>query len=179
MRHDKRKVVFVDLDSTLCDTRQRWSMLAEDPGQTDWVAYSLACADDAPIEGTVALVKMLFAHYTIVILSGRMKQADAATRKWLSDHGVPYDMILLRADEDEYIPNGEWKSQQITQFKEFFNSAEIALLIDDWPEVKEVIERDHGIPVLMVNPLYRLEEYMSEAEAVENRDGVAWTRTLR
>lgn len=176
----RSSVVFVDLDSTLADTRPRWHLIHEDYNKTDWVKYALACENDLPITGTAALVRMLFLYHRIVILSGRAAVASPKTRKWLSNHAIPYDMLILREEgEDFYTPNGEWKSKQIREWKAEHPNDVLSLVIDDWPEVKEAIERDHGIPVLMVNPLYRLEEYAPEAEKAENREGVAWARNLR
>jgi hypothetical protein len=180
MDRHRPSVVFVDLDSTLADTRPRWHLIEDDYDKTDWVKYALACADDIPITGTAALVRMLFQFHRIVILSGRAAAASKLTREWLSNHVIPYDMIVLREEgPDFYTPNGEWKSKQIAKWKYEHPQDVLSLVIDDWPEAKEVIERDHGIPVLMVNPMYRLEEYAPEAEKVENREGVSWARTLR
>jgi len=173
------QTVFVDLDSTLADTRQRWHLIDRENG-TDWVEYAMACAGDVPIHGTVTLVRMLFPQNRIIILSGRADEAASLTREWLSRFAVPYDVLILRGKEDFYVPNGEWKRDRIREWQNEHPEHFISLLIDDWPETKEVIEKELDIPVLMVNPLYNVDEYVPEAESVENREA-AWTgkRDLR
>lgn len=59
--------------------------------------------DDMPNEPVVMTVQALAAHpnvAAIVAISGRPEQARHLTARWLNDHNIPCDELLLRADSD-------------------------------------------------------------------------------
>lgn len=147
---NRRRAVFVDLDSTLCDTRQRWHMInAEDKASTDWEAYSQACADDEPFPGPVRLVQLLYeVGFAIVILSARDEVARAATEDWLQRHHIPYDALYLRQRGDKK-PLAEYKRAVLESVAHNWIPE---LFIDDWPPVKDALA--DLLPVVIVNPMY-------------------------
>jgi predicted kinase len=80
----------VDLDGTLA--------LAES-GRSyyDWSRVD----EDSPIERAIALVRLLHAAgHTIVIVTGRDAVCEAETKEWLEVWGVPYDLLIMRPEED-------------------------------------------------------------------------------
>lgn len=155
-----KKVVFVDLDSTLCDTRHRWWLIEERREQNgemtpdDWRDYSMLCENDIPIFGTVQLVRTLAqAGIIIVILSARMDDSAVETTNWLAKHHVPFHDIVLKNISQEYMSNGEWK---VTMMLDWLNSHagyEVVMMIDDLPEISAKL-LEVGIPTLLVNPAY-------------------------
>lgn len=171
------RYVFCDLDSTLCDTRQRWHLIR--PGDerrfTDWVAYSMACADDAPVVGTVTLLRLLVSaiDVRIVILSGRNVAATDLTVEWLERHEVPYDGLLLRDDARfGRIPNGRYKREQILSWMIEHPHDEAFLMIDDYPAVAPHLA-EIGVPTLIVDPGYSegdagMLAYASDTENAED-----------
>jgi hypothetical protein len=168
------ETVFFDLDSTLADTRQRWGLInEEDPDSTDWVAYAQACADDVPFAGPAALIRLLWkAGYRVVILTGRSGESEGVTRKWLMEHSIPFDHLVMREKGNKYEANGPWKARKLKEFVKAHPRVKPVLMVDDWPDVKIHVEAA-GVPVLTFNPLYKFEE--TEAERVENREGQSAT----
>ena len=143
--------VCVDLDSTLCDTRHRQHMIhaADDPVPTDWRAYSLACADDAPIEGSIALLRLLALSCRIVILSARDEAARGLTERWLRDHQVPYDRLILYRPQVDDADMGAFKAAQVERLRA--EGAEVALMVEDALPVAASI-RALGVATLLVRP---------------------------
>jgi phosphoglycolate phosphatase-like HAD superfamily hydrolase len=180
---NKRYTVFVDLDSTLCDTRQRWHLIdAEDREKTDWAAYSRACANDEPFVGNIALVDLLYdAGFNIVILSGRDESAREDTEMWLRAMDVQYDELFLRDESlaEHSGSNAEYKLKRIAAYKAETGAIPV-LMIDDWPPVQDALE-DAGIPTVLVNPRYGEETSKTDASP-ENRtttdNGSATTQVL-
>ena len=127
-----------------------------------WLDYSMACADDEPIEGAVAVVRFL--HQMMVWtglttakplmqfgVSGRNASAEDITRDWLKRHQVPLDDVFLRADDD-YTENGQLKVKVIGQLRA--RGYDVVLFIDDWQEAADTIQAATGVPVLVVKGLY-------------------------
>lgn len=146
------KTVFVDLDSTLCDTSPRHHLILDDRSKMDWEAYAMACGDDKPVEGVIRLVQMLARTrmFLIVILSGRMEKADKLTREWLQRFDVPYHDLILRPPDLEHLTNEQFKVQMMLQWLLEHPWTEPELVIDDWPPVAEKM-LELGIPCLIVN----------------------------
>jgi hypothetical protein len=149
----KRGTVCVDLDSTLCDTSHRHHLVlpGEERANTDWVAYSLACPDDVPIAGTCRLVRILSAHYRIVIVSSRDEQARALTEAWLAQEGVPFDELILGGVDGAPAGLAEFKVHHVSALLE--RGENVALVIDDMPGLPAAMA-PLGVPVLTVRPPY-------------------------
>ncbi len=56
--------------------------------------------EDVPIEHTVTILRKLAVDSTIVLVSGRQEKSRTVTQEWLRAHGVPFDLLLMRADGD-------------------------------------------------------------------------------
>jgi len=151
---DARATVCVDLDSTLADTRHRHHMVdPEDRERTDWVAYSLACAADAPIEGACGLVRMLAQTYRVVIVSSRDEKARSLTEAWLAEHDVPYDELVLGGDGSAPADLGEFKVHHVQRLLE--RGDRVVLVVDDLPVLPVAMAKAGlGVPVLTVRPPY-------------------------
>lgn len=147
----ERPVVCVDLDSTLCDTRHRQPMVAPqaDGAPPDWVAYSLACSGDVPVEGVCALVRILATSHRIVILSARDVSARELTATWLADHRVPYDDLLLGSDD---LYGGGLAAYKVRRIQRIIDAgAPVELMVDDDPAVASALAAV-DVPVLTVRP---------------------------
>jgi predicted secreted acid phosphatase len=145
-----------DLDSTIANTYHRqWmvpAILAKGPGAPTWDDYSMECANDTPIEGTVALMRMLSsAGHLIFIITGRSAAAEALTRHWLNRHHIPCDALLMRPAGDR-TANGKYKVQQIRKAADL--GYKVTLFVEDWPEAGDYITEHTGIPCLLVNANY-------------------------
>ncbi len=144
-----RRVVCFDLDSTICDTRHRQHMIlpGERRGETDWVAYSLACSDDAPVPGVVGLARLLSANHRIVLVSSRDERARELSERWLARHGVPYDELLLGGADGSPSDLVELKLHHLRGLAEA--GAKVELLVDDLRSVAGPAA-ELGVPVLTV-----------------------------
>lgn len=149
----RRGVVCVDLDSTLCDTSHRHHLVlqGDERVNTDWVAYSLACAEDAPIEGACRLVRLLHAYYRIVLVSSRDEQARSLTENWLARHDVPFDELILGGSDGAPAGLAEFKAHHVAALLE--RGEEVALVVDDMPGLPDALA-PLEVPVLTVRPPY-------------------------
>lgn len=150
---DARATVCVDLDSTLCDTSHRHHLVlaGEEREQTDWVAYSLACAGDAPIEGVRRLVRLLARDHRIVLVSSRDEQARALTEAWLAEHDVPFDELILGGVDGAPAALDAFKVHHVAALID--RGERVALVIDDLPSLPAAMA-PLGVPVLSVRPPY-------------------------
>jgi hypothetical protein len=89
----------------------------------------------------VLAVQALAAHPSvsaIIAISGREEKARGITTKWLTECGVPYDELLMRADGD-YRPDEVIKEEIYHQQLEHRFS--IAAVIDDRDRVVRMWRR--------------------------------------
>lgn len=143
-----QSVILVDLDSTVADTRHRSHLTPHNDPTATWDSYSMHCDGDAPIQGTVALLRLLVARHRIAIVSGRSFEAVDLTMDWLSQHRVPWDVMRLRYQDDCEDPL-EYKRSVLQELE----NQDIVLALEDWPAVAQMWE-DNGIPTVCVNPRY-------------------------
>lgn len=152
-------VVLWDLDSTLANTSHRQPMVplikARTPDGPTWLDYSLACSDDTPVDGAAVLVRLLGGRIRQFGVSGRNKSAEKLTWRWLDEHEIPLDELYLREDSD-HTPNGEYKVRVIRQIRA--SGLEVVLFVEDWKETGEYIRDQTGVPVLLVQGDYAVEE---------------------
>lgn len=150
MTREREAVVF-DIDATLADGRHRqgehpWHK----PGNT-WADFHATCHLDEPVAGPVMLARLLWkAGYAIVVLSGRGEETRTATQDWLAEHGVHYDLLLLRPDEHAETLNGPYKQAMLDLHLPPLGLVPV-LCVDDWPPVAEAVT---VCPTLLVNPQY-------------------------
>ena len=151
----KRATVCVDLDSTLADTSHRHHMVL--PGDqrdgTDWVAYSLACEEDKPIEGACQLVRILSRDHRIVVLSRRDEASRELTSRWLLRHRVPFDELILGGVDGAPADPREFKVHHLRAL--LGRGERIVLAVDDLPGLDVAVAgAGLDVPVLRVQPPY-------------------------
>lgn len=97
------KAVIVDMDGTL-------AQLPNHTGVRHWREWHKVLLDP-PNQPVVELVKVLArAGYRILVVSGRDEVCQADTETWLKQHGVPWDLLLLRRSGD-HRPDGVVKAE--------------------------------------------------------------------
>jgi hypothetical protein len=116
-------------------------------GRKTWHDYSLLCADDEPIEGAVALLRLLENQAWNIAVSGSSVLALGITRDWARRHDVPLDDFLMRPDD---TPNGEWKVAAVRRLRDA--GLTVRLFVEDWAPAAREIREQTGVPVLGVNP---------------------------
>ena len=139
-----------DLDSTLADTRHRHGLINND-GPTDWVAYSMACPGDDPIEWTVNLWRLFYSRgWALSIVTGRNNRARGLTMDWLTAHGIYPDMLLMADDHHATMDHGEYKAMSVREVAARLGQP-VSLHIDDWAPVAPALAKI-GVPCLIVTP---------------------------
>jgi hypothetical protein len=154
---DAKTVVLSDLDSTIADTEHRHHLLPAVNPDSDWERYSLACTGDIPIQGTVAALRLHNAHHQIRIVSGRAEAAQEITYRWLNRHLIPCQALKLyryapeevRELNDGLTINARHKISYIRWLRAC--GMEVVLMYEDSALVAGHIERETGVPVVLVS----------------------------
>lgn len=90
--------ILVDMDHTLSDSAWRDARIGSPAG---WDHYHEALIEDPPLVDTVLLINGLWtAGFYIVGVTARPEKWRSLSQKWLSDHHVEMDEILMRKDDD-------------------------------------------------------------------------------
>lgn len=138
----KPPAVIIDLDGTL--TSAQWRVHHIEGGRRDWRRFFEAMGRDAPVPALVDLVTWVAHHATVVLLTGRPDDHEEAIRRWLADHAVPYDQLLMRGTGDrrpDTVVKRERYREQIAPHHD------VRLVVDDRPSVIEMW-RAEGLYVL-------------------------------
>jgi hypothetical protein len=129
----KNGVVIFDFDGCISICNWRQATLPANSDRKNYDDFHELSIYDPPNEWIVNIMcRMKILGVKVVILTGRM---DANLRKstdWLNDHGVPYDWIQMRADND-YRPSALFKAEYIAKFYK----EEIKMIFDDNSKVIE------------------------------------------
>lgn len=134
--------VVVDLDGTL--TSAGWREHHLGPDRRDWAAFFAGMEHDAPVKPLVELVDWVAAHAAVILLTGRPDEHEAVIRRWLADHGVVYDRLMMRASGDRR-PDTVVKRERYR--RDIAPHHDVRLVIDDRPRVIEMW-RTEGLYVL-------------------------------
>jgi protein phosphatase len=134
--------VIVDLDGTL--TSAAWREHHLTGMRKDWPAFFAGMGRDAPVEALVDLVGWVANHAAVVLLTGRPDEHEPAIRRWLADHQVTYDRLLMR-------PGGDRRPDTVVKrelyHRDIASRYDVRLAIDDRPRVIEMW-REVGVYVL-------------------------------
>lgn len=132
---DAPPAIIVDIDGTLASHEG-----VRNPYEWDKVGL------DKPRMNVVNFVKMMFSNTEIILLSGRDGSCREQTIGWLLQHGIPYDILLMRTA-------GDSRSDYVIK-KELFNVVRndfnIILAIDDRDQIVN-LWRSMGIECWQVN----------------------------
>lgn len=142
-----------DLDSTLRSSVQRRYLLPEvRAGRKTWDDYSHLAKDDAPIPGSVALLRLLntftFGVFNVAV-TGASDATLQMTRDWCKEYDVPLDEFMMRPAFDE-TENGVWKVSCVRKLQAA--GMDVQLFVEDWEPIARYIAQETDIPVLGINP---------------------------
>lgn len=134
--------VVVDLDGTLTSATWREHLVAE--GRKDWRRFFAGMGRDAPVRALVDLVAWVADDAAVVLLTGRPEDHESTVRRWLGEHGVVYDELLMR-------PGGDRRPDTVMKRERYLRDIapryDVRLVIDDRPKVIEMW-REEGLYVL-------------------------------
>lgn len=129
--------VICDVDGTLAHMVNR--------GPYDTSKY----LDDAKDETVHYAFARLAGADTRIICSGRSEEGRADTEKWLADHGIIYDLLLMR-------PAGDVRKDSIVKrelYEEHIQGKyNVRLVLDDRNQVVDMWRNELGLKVFQVAP---------------------------
>lgn len=146
-------VVIFDLDGTLALIDDRRAISTKPNGKIDWDTFfdPANIALDKPNMPVIHMARTLAnAGHTIVILSGRSKATKDATRAWLNQFGVPFDVLKMRptSNEFKFMPDDKLKKMWLDKL---FVNDNIVCVFDDRQKVVDMW-RDNGLTCMQVAP---------------------------
>lgn len=145
----KSSVIF-DLDSTLSNPGHRLHLIVKDMEKRQWDGpnwdlFHERGALDPGNPHIILLARLLHQEFKIVVMTGRPNNHREATLKWLEQHGVPVDLLLMR----EY---GDWRLDTLVKqdlLDQLIASGYMPFLaVDDRRDVATMF-RKNGIPCLI------------------------------
>jgi hypothetical protein len=133
-------VAVVDIDGVVADVRHRlWHL---DSRPRDWNGFFAGAAADPLLPEGQAVVTELAREATVVWVTGRPARLRRVTVRWLRRHGLPAEHLVMRGDADRR-PARVYKREAVRELR---RSCRVTLVVDDDPEVIEVLRAD-GFPV--------------------------------
>lgn len=144
---DKPKVVWSDLDGTLCDvSHRRHFVRCEDGQRKDWKGFFDAMVDDTVNESVAQTLAKFATSHKIVLCSGRPDNYKRQTEAWLNKHGIYYNDLFMRSRSDQRQDN---VVKEILLDFEVLTRYSIEFCLDDRNQVVKML-RQRGLTVFQV-----------------------------
>jgi hypothetical protein len=121
------KAILIDIDHTLSDAAWRDPMIG---GEGGWDAYHNASVDDKVAEDMAIFIRAVrYVPLLAVGCTGRPEQFRLITMRWLLQHGIWLDHLLMRPNDDF----NKAPEMKIALAEEFFNGdlSQIVAVLDD------------------------------------------------
>ena len=168
MMKNKKTIIF-DLDGTLADIDVRRSKSLKPNGKIDWDIFAAPDSItnwDKPNLPVIKMAQLFKADgFKIVIFSGRNDRGFFATKQWLADNDVPFDLLVLRPDKFKsdswpiadgnpatgdmrFMPDDILKKKMLDTFVDI---NDVFLIVDDRQKVVDMW-RDLGLNTFQVAP---------------------------
>ena len=147
MSKDKKIVIF-DLDGTLALIDKRRALATKDNGKFDWdVFFNPDNINlDLPNQPVINMANMLHKQgFRIFILSGRSDVTHQATVNWLNDNGVWWDHLVMRPQNQLYLPDNDLKQGWL----DTIGKDNVAMVFDDRNQVVDMW-RQNGLTCFQV-----------------------------
>ena len=147
MSKDKKTVIF-DLDGTLALIDKRRALATKDNGKFDWdVFFNPDNINlDLPNQPVINMANMLHKQgFRIFILSGRSDVTHQATVNWLNDNGVWWDHLVMRPQNQLYLPDNDLKQGWLDSI----GKDNVAMVFDDRNQVVDMW-RQNGLTCFQV-----------------------------
>lgn len=146
------KTVIFDLDGTLALIDDRRAVSTKDNGKMDWDTFfdPKNIQLDKPNWPVILMAQTLKkAGHRIVIFSGRSKATKDATRDWLKNLDIPFDVLKMRPTDGglKWMKDDLLKKKWLDDL--FPNTGDIICVFDDRDKVVQMW-RDNGITCFQV-----------------------------
>lgn len=146
-----KKTVIFDLDGTLALIDKRRALAAKANGKINWKTFfdPENIQLDEPNVPVIEMAKMLKAQgHSVVIFSGRDSISRTETIAWLTQSGVPFDVLKMRP-EGSFTPDDVLKQNWLDQL--FPVKSDVLCIFDDRDKVVKMW-RSNGIACFQVAP---------------------------
>ena len=140
--------VIFDLDGTLADIEKRRNLSTKDNGKMDWDKFfdPKNIKLDEPNLPVTLLAKMMFDKgFRIVIFSGRLDVTKEATKRWLEDNGIKWDILKMRPQHMKFVDDAELKREWLHEL----GKDSVFLVVDDRKKVVDMWRKE-GLDVWQV-----------------------------
>ena len=144
----KDKIVIFDLDGTLALIDDRRDLATKDNGKFDWdVFFNPDNINlDLPNQPVINMANMLHKQgFRIFILSGRSDVTHQATVNWLNDNGGWWDHLVMRPQNQLYLPDNDLKQGWL----DTIGKDNVAMVFDDRNQVVDMW-RQNGLTCFQV-----------------------------
>lgn len=139
------KAVIFNIDGTLADVEHRRPLVSGK--KKDFDAFYDAMWKDPVKDHIRGLCNMYYLNtWHIIICTGRPEEYREITEKWLNDHGIFYNELLMRPDERRHDPDFSVKQTMLDQIRK---TREVCVAVDDRNQVVDMWRRN-GITCLQV-----------------------------
>ena len=132
------KIVIFDLDGTIADISVRRHLATKDDGRMNWTIFQdpKNIDLDVPNQKVVEMLDMIdnTDKYQIWILSGRSDVTKDVTINWLSNHGINYDHLIMRDQDNLYMPDNDLKQSWLNDI----GVDNVAMVFDDRNQVVDM-----------------------------------------
>ena len=144
----KDKIVIFDLDGTLALIDDRRDLATKDNGKFDWDVFFNPdnISLDLPNVPVIQMANILHKQgFRIFILSGRSDVTHQVTVDWLNDNGVWWDHLVMRPQNQLYLPDNDLKQGWL----DTIGKDNVAMVFDDRQQVVDMW-RKNGLTTFQV-----------------------------
>ena len=143
-----KKIVIFDLDGTLALIDDRRDLATKPNGKFDWdVFFNPDNINlDLPNQPVINMANILHKQgFRIFILSGRSDVTHQATVNWLNDNGIWWDHLVMRPQNQLYLPDNDLKQGWL----DTIGKDNVAMVFDDRQQVVDMW-RQNGLTTFQV-----------------------------
>lgn len=146
------KTVIFDLDGTIALIDDRRKIATKPDGKINWDVFFNPdnISFDLPNLPVIQVLKMFKQDgFKIVILSGRLDNTKDATKRWLILNGVPFDVLQMRPNTNnfKFVPDDDLKQHWLDTM--FTDKNDIFAVFDDRQKVVDMW-RSNGLTCFQV-----------------------------
>jgi hypothetical protein len=132
---ETRLVAAVDIDGVVADVRHRLHHLERKP--KDWKAFFAAAVNDPSHPVGLQVVQRLALDHEVVFLTGRPRNLERDTMRWLEQNGLGGHTLLMRPDRDRR-PAAVVKVETLLRL---YGVDGVVLVVDDDLDVLQAMKR--------------------------------------
>ena len=145
-------LVCFDIDGTLADVTHRVHYWRQTP--KNWKMFKSEMVNDPPIEPMCKLARVMAnSDQDVIVCCGRSEDTRAMTVAWLQKHGIKFEKLYMRAEND-------YRSDDIIK-KELLDK-----IVDDWGKKPDIVfdDRPRVVKMWRDNGVFVADVYQGEED---------------